>query len=109
MYLVLVGCGSGSYKHYLGDVGKYAQVYMNRISMATQEYQALSDKIDRLTEKIDNQFIRFEDVKLSKSEYQHAHEGLIYRVNAIESKIDAELKASDAIHEKLDIASETRY
>src|SRR5260370_38892066 len=106
MYLVLVGCGSGSYKHYLRDVGKYAQVYMNRISMATQEYQALSDKIDRLTEKIESNLIRLDDNKLSRYEYEHAHEGLIYRGNPIDSKIDAELKASDAIHEKLDIASE---
>lgn len=77
--------------------------------MAQNEYQALSDKIDRLSEKIDNQFIRIEDVKLSKSEYEHAHESLVFRVNAIEAKIDSEIKAGDLVHEKLETASQVRY
>ncbi len=47
------------------------------------------------TEKIDGQFIRIEDNKLSKSEYEHAHEALSLRVQAIENKMESETKAAD--------------
>lgn len=80
-----------------------------KVTMTSQEYEALSNKIDRFSEKIGEQFTRFEDVKLSKSEYEHAHEALVLRVNAIEQKMDAESKASDAEHLRIETASATRY
>ena len=77
--------------------------------MASQEYQTLLDKIDRLSEKIDGQFVRIEDGKLSKSEYERAHESLGLRVQAIENKMDAETKAADAEHLRIETASSVKY
>lgn len=77
--------------------------------MTSQEYQSLSEKMDRLIEKVDNNFTRMEDVKLSKGEYERAHEALVNRVNAIEQKIESELKTGDAVHEKLETSSQNRY
>lgn len=60
------------------------------------------------TEKIDGQFIRIEDNKLSKSEYEHAHEALSLRVQAIENKMESETKAADAEHLRIETAGATR-
>lgn len=82
---------------------------MNKVTMASTEYQTLSDKIDRLSEKIGEQFTRIEDNKLSRSEYEHAHESLVSRVNSLEQRMDSEIKTGDAVHEKLETSSQVRY
>jgi len=77
--------------------------------MAQNDYQQLAEKIDRLSEQIASQFTRIEDVKLSKSEYLHAHEAIVQRVNALELKMDTEGKAADSEHLRIETASSTRY
>jgi outer membrane murein-binding lipoprotein Lpp len=74
----------------------------NTITMSSQEYQQLSDKIDRLVEKIDGQF-------LPRKEYVAAHEALLLRVQVVENNMSAELKTADAVHERLALAADTKY
>ena len=78
-------------------------------ALASQEYQILSSKMDKLIEKVDNGFTRVEDSKVSRPEYVRAHEALVLRVELIEHKMDSEIHTADATHEKIEMGFSTRY
>ena len=77
--------------------------------MSSDEFNQLSTKIDRLSDKIDSQWTRLDDGKLDRNEYLRAHEALEGRVLLVEQKIEAETKAADSVHDRIELASSTRY
>lgn len=70
--------------------------------MTSQEYQTLSEKIDKLAEKFDSQM-------LPRNEYDKAHEALQYRVQLLEQKIESWAVSGRAEINRIETSNGTKY